>query len=138
MVIAWIGYCLLIAALLGLAAFASERALGHFRKPVRWAWLAAIIGSVTAPVVAFVAPGLFPAAAPPLAPMANLGDLVVVGPGPAAPGAAASVRPGAGLDAGGRERIPGLGMGAAGDGDDGLPREGLLAAAQRDADVDAE
>ena len=100
MVIAWIGYCLLIAALLGLAAFASERALGHFRKPVRWAWFAAIIGSVTAPVVAFVAPGLFPAAAPPLAPMANLGDLVVVGPGPAAPGAASSVRPAAELDAG--------------------------------------
>ena len=101
MVIAWIGYCLLISALLGLAAFASERALSHFRKPVRWAWFAAIIGSVTAPVVAFLAPGLFPSAAsPPLATMANLGDLVVAGPGPAALGAAASVHPAPGLDAG--------------------------------------
>ncbi|WP_420615508.1 TonB family protein [Candidatus Palauibacter sp.] len=60
MVIAWIGYCLLISGLLALAAFASERALGHFRKPVRWAWFAAIVGSVTVPVVAFLAPGLFP------------------------------------------------------------------------------
>ena len=60
MVIAWIGYCLLISGLLALAAFASERALGHFRKPVRWAWFAAIVGSVTVPVVAFLAPGLLP------------------------------------------------------------------------------
>ncbi|MXX67917.1 MAG: TonB family protein [Gemmatimonadales bacterium] len=60
MVIAWIGYCLLISGLLALAAFASERALGHFRKPVRWAWFAAIAGSVTVPVVAFFAPGLLP------------------------------------------------------------------------------
>ena len=60
MVIAWIGYCLLISGLLALAAFASERALGHFRKPVRWAWFAAIVGSVTVPVVAFFAPGFLP------------------------------------------------------------------------------
>ncbi|WP_423926615.1 TonB family protein [Candidatus Palauibacter sp.] len=60
MVITWIGYCLLVSALLGLAACASERALGHYRKPVRWGWFAAIAGSVTAPVVAFLAPGLFP------------------------------------------------------------------------------
>ncbi|MDE2942618.1 MAG: TonB family protein [Gemmatimonadota bacterium] len=60
MVIAWIGYCLLISGLLALAAFASERALGHFRKPVRWAWFAAIAGSVTVPVIAFLAPGLLP------------------------------------------------------------------------------
>ncbi len=60
MVIAWIGYCLLISGLLALAALASERALGHFRKPVRWAWFAAVAGSVTVPVVAFLAPGLLP------------------------------------------------------------------------------
>ena len=60
MVIAWIGYCLLISGLLALAAFTSERALGHFRKPVRWAWFGAIAGSVTVPVVAFFAPGLLP------------------------------------------------------------------------------
>ncbi len=60
MVIAWIGYCLLISGLLALAALASERALGHFRKPVRWAWFAAIVGSVTVPLVAFFAPGFLP------------------------------------------------------------------------------
>ena len=60
MIIAWIGYCLLISGLLALAALASERALGHFRKPVRWAWFAAVAGSVTVPVVAFLAPGLLP------------------------------------------------------------------------------
>ena len=75
MVITWIGYCLLVSALLGLAAYASERALGHYRKPVRWGWFAAIVGSLAAPVVAFVAPGLFPSAAPsPMAPLAGLGE----------------------------------------------------------------
>ncbi|WP_425153677.1 M56 family metallopeptidase [Candidatus Palauibacter sp.] len=86
MVITWIGYCLLVSALLGLAAYASERALGHYRKPVRWGWFAAIAGSVTAPIVAFLAPELFPAAVPsPTAPLAGLGEVVVVAAAPAAP-----------------------------------------------------
>ena len=79
MVIAWIGYCLLISGLLALAAFASERALGHFRKPVRWAWFAAIAGSVTVPVIAFFAPALLPGFGVSSAePAVGLGDLSVV------------------------------------------------------------
>ena len=38
----WIGYCLLVSALLGLAALLAERALGHYRKPVRAVWAAAV------------------------------------------------------------------------------------------------
>ena len=79
MVIAWIGYCLLISGLLALAAFSSERALGHFRKPVRWAWFAAVVGSVTVPVVAFFAPGLLPGfGASSAGPAVGLGGLAVV------------------------------------------------------------
>ena len=58
MVIAWIGYCLVVSALLGLAALAGERALGHYRRPVRGVWLAALVGSVLIPVAAYVAPTL--------------------------------------------------------------------------------
>lgn len=58
MIISWIGYCLVVSALLGLAALAAERALGHYRRPVRGVWLAALIGSVLIPVVAYVAPTL--------------------------------------------------------------------------------
>ncbi len=85
MVIAWIGYCLLISGLLALAAFATERALGHFRKPVRWGWFAAVVGSVTLPFAAFLAPGLLPGiGAAPWAPLAELSEPVVVSSAPAA------------------------------------------------------
>ena len=95
MVIAWIGYCLLISGLLALAAFASERALGHFRKPVRWAWFAAIVGSVTVPVVAFLAPGLLPGFGVPSAePAGGLSGLAVVAAAGEVPAAA-----GGGFDA---------------------------------------
>ena len=85
MVIAWIGYCLLISGLLALAAFATERALGHFRKPVRWGWFAAVVGSVTLPFAAFLAPGLLPGiGAAPWAPLVELSEAVVVTSAPAA------------------------------------------------------
>jgi TonB-dependent SusC/RagA subfamily outer membrane receptor len=58
MIIAWIGYCLLVSALLGLAALTTERALGHYRKPVRAVWITALVGSVALPIVAYVAPAL--------------------------------------------------------------------------------
>ena len=91
MVIAWIGYCLLISGLLALAASASERALGHFRKPVRWAWFAAIAGSVTVPVVAFFAPGLLPGfGVSPAAPPAGFGGLTVATATPGSPATAAA------------------------------------------------
>jgi len=98
MVIAWIGYCLLISGLLALAAFASERALGHFRKPVRWAWFAAIVGSVTVPVVAFLAPGLLPGfGTSPAGPMVGWSDPAVATAAPALPATAAAA--GGGFDA---------------------------------------
>ena len=101
MVITWIGYCLLVSALLGLAAYASERALGHYRKPVRWGWFAAIAGAVTAPVVAFVAPGLFPGAAPPpMAPLAGLGEWAVAPSVPAVPDLITGAQAAGGLDVG--------------------------------------
>ena len=101
MVITWIGYCLLVSALLGLAAYASERALGHYRKPVRWGWFAAIAGSVTAPVIAFVAPGLFPSAAPsPMAPLAGLRELGVAPSPPVVPDLLTGPQAAAGLDVG--------------------------------------
>ena len=85
MVIAWIGYCLLISGFLALAAFATERALGHFRKPVRWGWFAAIVGSVTLPFAAFLAPGLLPGiGAAPWAPLVGLSEAVVVSSAPEA------------------------------------------------------
>jgi len=98
MVIAWIGYCLLISGLLALAAFASERALGHFRKPVRWAWFAAIAGSVTVPVIAFFAPGLLPGFGVSSAgPVVGLSDLAVATPAAEPPATAAAA--GGGIDA---------------------------------------
>ncbi|WP_419938880.1 TonB family protein [Candidatus Palauibacter sp.] len=98
MVIAWIGYCLLISGLLALAAFASERALGHFRKPVRWAWFAAIAGSVTVPVVAFFAPGLLPGfEVSSAAPAVGSSDLAIVAVAPELPATAAEA--GGGFDA---------------------------------------
>ena len=85
MVIAWIGYCLLISGFLALAAFATERALGHFRKPVRWGWFAAVVGSVTLPFAAFLAPGLLPGiGAAPWAPLVELSEAVVVSSAPEA------------------------------------------------------
>lgn len=64
MVIAWIGYCLLTSALLGLAAFAAERALGHYRKPVRGVWVAALAGTLLLPIVAYVLPAVVASLSP--------------------------------------------------------------------------
>ena len=105
MVIAWIGYCLLISGFLALAAFATERALGHFRKPVRWGWFAAVVGSVTLPFAAFLAPGLLPGiGGAPWAPLVWLSEPVVVASAPVAPDAAA---PAAWFDAGAMSALTG-------------------------------
>jgi len=105
MVIVWIGYCLLISGLLALAAFATERALGHFRKPVRWGWFAAVVGSVALPFAAFLAPGLLPGlGASPWASLVELGEAVVVASTPAAAEAAA---PTAWFDAGALSALTG-------------------------------
>jgi TonB family protein len=54
----WIGYCLLVSALLGLAALLAEGALGHYRKPVRAVWAGAVVGSLLLPLAAYLAPSI--------------------------------------------------------------------------------
>jgi len=63
MVAAWIAYCLLVSALIGCAALTAERGLNVYRRPVRWAWLAALVGSLALPAIAWLAPTLRPASA---------------------------------------------------------------------------
>ena len=66
---------------------------------MRWGWFAAIAGSVTAPVVAFLAPGLFPSAAPsPMAPLVGLGEAVVAPSVPAVPDLMTGPQAAPGLD----------------------------------------
>jgi hypothetical protein len=48
----------LVSALLGVAALAGERALGHYGKPVRGVWVAAIAGSLLLPVAAYLVPAV--------------------------------------------------------------------------------
>jgi TonB family protein len=67
MIAAWIGYCLLVSALLGLAALLAERALGHYQRPVRWAWAGAIIGSLTLPALAYLVPSALRGVGAPIA-----------------------------------------------------------------------
>lgn len=53
-VTAWILYSIVIANLLGLAAVAGESALRDAGKSGRWAWVAAMMGSVALPVLAWL------------------------------------------------------------------------------------
>ena len=64
MIATWILYCLIVSASLGLAAFAGERALSQYRKPVRWVWVASITGSIVLPLGMLVAPSLMRAMSP--------------------------------------------------------------------------
>lgn len=50
MTVAWVAHCVVIAALLGLAAQAGELALRRLGWPVRWVWAGAILGSLVLPV----------------------------------------------------------------------------------------
>lgn len=83
MIVSWIGYCLLISGCLFVAAFAAERALDHYGKPVRGVWLGSIIASVGVPALALAAPQFFRAASPVLSadarPVATLPELGVTG-----------------------------------------------------------
>ncbi|MCG8467648.1 MAG: M56 family metallopeptidase [Gemmatimonadetes bacterium] len=58
MVITWVMYCLIVSASLGVAAMAAERALSHYRKPVRGVWLGAMAGTVLIPLAVLTAPEL--------------------------------------------------------------------------------
>ncbi len=90
MMAAWIGYCLVISALFALAAWAGERALAHYRKPVRWVWAGAIGGSLVVPLAAFLFPPLTsdPVLVAPLAISFETPAAVAIGGSAGAPGGA--------------------------------------------------
>lgn len=54
--IAWLLYTVVVSALLGLAALAGESALSSRGRPVRWVWAVAVVGSLVAPIVAWLRP----------------------------------------------------------------------------------
>ena len=56
MMAVWMGYALLIATALGLAALAAERGLRLYRKPARVLWLGATAASVTLPALYYFFP----------------------------------------------------------------------------------
>lgn len=51
MSLAWVVYCVAVAVLIGLAAWAGESAWRGMGRPVRWHWAAALLGSVVLPVL---------------------------------------------------------------------------------------
>ncbi|MBW3661073.1 MAG: M56 family metallopeptidase [Gemmatimonadetes bacterium] len=79
--IAWALYTVGISAALGLAALALERAVGVYGRPTRWAWVAAMVGSMVIPAALLVVPRTTPTgavdAAPPVAIEAPLAGPIV-------------------------------------------------------------
>jgi TonB family protein len=69
MTIAWMVYCLLISLLLGFAALAAERALRLCRRPIRWFWSGAMVGSLALPGLAYLFPLARPVVREPLLPV---------------------------------------------------------------------
>jgi hypothetical protein len=74
MIAAWMLYGIGIGLALVVAGYAAERALYLLGRPTRWAWTAALLGTLLLPVVAMLQPAAFgsitvPVAAPaPVAP----------------------------------------------------------------------
>lgn len=66
--IAWMVYTIATSAALGLAALAIERALGLYRRPTRWPWIAAIVGSIAIPAALLVSPRAAPTGTADVAP----------------------------------------------------------------------
>lgn len=60
MTVEWAVRALAAGALLGLAAFAASSVAGCLRAPRRWAWAAAMAGSLVLPALALAAPGALP------------------------------------------------------------------------------
>lgn len=54
--IAWLVYTVVVSALLGLAALAADAALTSRGRPVRWVWATALVGSLAAPLWAWLRP----------------------------------------------------------------------------------
>jgi TonB family protein len=83
----WLSYGIVVAALLSVAAWAGEKVLRGVRGEGRWAWVAALAGSLLLPVASYLElPRLFARAASPSAPEAafvTLPPIMVVAPGSA-------------------------------------------------------
>lgn len=89
MIALWIAYCLFISLVLCVAASAAERGFHLWRRPLRWVWLAAIIGSIGLPLAAMLFPAWRGLPKAPLQPALHsaiegltvvVGSLVVVEP----------------------------------------------------------
>ena len=53
--LAWVLYASVVGGTLGVAALLAEKGLRHLGRPVRWAWAAAMLGTVVLPVAAVIA-----------------------------------------------------------------------------------
>ncbi|MGD2153756.1 MAG: TonB family protein [Gemmatimonadales bacterium] len=56
MIALWIAYCLFISLVLSVAALAAERGFAAYRRPLRWVWAAALVGSIGLPLAAMLFP----------------------------------------------------------------------------------
>ncbi|HEU0012911.1 MAG TPA: M56 family metallopeptidase [Longimicrobium sp.] len=101
MTLEWLLRALTAGALLTIAALAGAAVAGWFRLPRRWAWMAAMLGTLLLPTLALVAPGALPAlrlpawgAGDPGAAASASSPIAVEAPGsvPAAPVAAGPTR----------------------------------------------
>src|SRR4051812_9190126 len=54
--ITWAAYCALVSSALALAAFAWEGAARASGKATRWAWAAALFGTIVFPLVSYLRP----------------------------------------------------------------------------------
>ncbi len=76
MTTAWMVYCLLVSLFLGGGALAAEHGFRLYRWPVRWLWLATMLGSLGLPLAAYFLP-VVPALAP--QPLARILDAALEG-----------------------------------------------------------
>ena len=54
MTLAWMFYALIVSVCFALAAYAAEWVLRAFRRPGRWVWAVAIVGTALVPMMAFL------------------------------------------------------------------------------------
>jgi bla regulator protein blaR1 len=54
MTLAWMFYALIVSVCFALAAYAAEWVLRAFRRPGRWVWAVAIVGTIFVPMMAFL------------------------------------------------------------------------------------
>jgi TonB family protein len=90
MISLWIVYCLFISLVLCVAALAAERGLNAYGRPLRWVWMAALLGSIGMPLAAVLFPAWRSVPRVPLQPALHIaiegvtaaaGSLIVVEPG---------------------------------------------------------